>query len=174
MRHVQRHEDDRRAAGRDDLVRRVCRHDEHVALDDGLGDAARDRRAAQIVGIVALLIDELAAGHDIAGAFEHDHQLGIFFMDSRRRRAGSVFELGAIGRHRQDRLGHQRGVALAVGLRLVDQAHDLLVVHEGLRRRSGLLGQSARSHRGGEKREGQKLRAHEVSSCVGSYAAVYR
>src|ERR1700730_14296178 len=69
MRHMQRHKDDWGATGRDDLVRRVCRHDEHIALDDGLGVAARDRWAAEIVRIGALLIDEFATRHDVAPTF---------------------------------------------------------------------------------------------------------
>src|SRR5215472_14134301 len=43
MRHMHRHQDDWRAAGRDDLVRRARRHDEHIALDDSLSVAACDR-----------------------------------------------------------------------------------------------------------------------------------
>jgi hypothetical protein len=41
--HVHRHEDDGLAAGRDDLMRRVCRNDEHIALDNSLGVATSDR-----------------------------------------------------------------------------------------------------------------------------------
>src|SRR5258705_14012320 len=80
-------------------------------------------------------------------------------MPRRGRCAGTVFELGAIGRKRQDRLGHQRRIVLAVGFRLVDQTHVLLVIHEGPLGRS-LSRQSRRSDSGGMKSQSEKLRAH--------------
>lgn len=88
-------------------MRGVRRHDEHVAHDDGLRATARDQVTAEVIRVVALLVEKLATRHDVAGALEHNNQLGILFMQGRGRRAGTVFELGAIGRHRQDRLGDE-------------------------------------------------------------------
>ena len=66
------HQDDRRAAGRDDLMRGVRRHDKHVANDDALRVSTRDRGAAKVVRVNALLVDKLAPGYDVTGALEHD------------------------------------------------------------------------------------------------------
>ena len=43
IRHVHGHDHDRRAAGRDDLMRRVGGDDDHVALDHRMRDAVGDR-----------------------------------------------------------------------------------------------------------------------------------
>src|SRR5581483_6782725 len=99
--------------------------------------AACDRRGAQIGRVHALFIDELAAGENVACALKHDHQLGVFFVESRRSIPRSIFELSAIGSEEQDRLGGHRGVALAVFLRLVDETHNVLVAHECGRWRRG-------------------------------------
>jgi len=75
-------------------------------------DAVGDRRAAEIVGVDALLIDSLPSVTMFAGALEHDHQFRRRARGGRRRVAGAVFELRPVGRQQQDRLGHHRRVPL--------------------------------------------------------------
>src|SRR6185312_10359203 len=84
-------------------VRRVFWNDHEIALRDLPRGAAFDGGAGEIVS-VGLLVGKLAAGDQGRGAVNHIEKLRVLFVNGGGSHGGAIFQIGAIGRERQQRL----------------------------------------------------------------------
>src|SRR6202163_315290 len=131
MGHVQRHQD-QGPVDAAEPVRHVFGDDNEIAFGDHSRGAAFDAGATEVLGVIALLVHQFAAGHHGGGAVDYVEDLRFLFMNGSRANGAPIFQTGVIGGQLYDRLSEHRLIRFPFGFCLGDHSGYIRGRSEGL------------------------------------------